>query len=153
MQSRTVTFIAALFLCLSAFSQPESVKKQITLYYQSWFSFNSTLRFSDQWGMVGDFRVRRDNFMKDPYFYLLRVGVSYWISGKYPVILGYAHLWQAPTEGNSAWSNENRIYEQWSAVQKQGIVSVLQRIRLEERWKEDIVNDEVAPDKLFTLRL
>lgn len=149
----TIFFLVCLFPGICAFGQTVSPEKKVTGYSQSWFSINSTLRFSDKWGMVGDFHHRRDDFMADEYFYFLRAGAMYWIAGKYPVILGVAHLWQAPPDGNSTWLNENRIYEQWSAVQKQGIVSILNRIRFEQRWRDQIINDQVVGDKIFSLRL
>lgn len=148
-----IFFLSMVLVGTNALSQAGSSEKQVNSYIQSWVSLNSTLRFSKYWGMVADVHVRRDDIISEPYFYFLRTGISYWISGKYPVILGVAHLWQAPETGNRTWSDENRIYQQWSAVQKQGIVSVLHRIRLEQRWKDHIVNDEVVGDKLFSLRL
>ena len=155
---REVSFKGVMFLNLlltgaNVLSQSGSANKQVTSFTQSWVSFNSTLRFSNHWGMVADVHMRRDDLISDPYFYFLRTGVSYWISGKYPVILGVGHLWQAPLDGDSTWSDENRIYQQWSAVQKQGFVSVQHRIRLEQRWKDPIVNDEIVGDKRFSVRL
>jgi len=91
--------------------------------------------------------------MADDFFYFLRTGAMYWIAGKYPVILGVAHLWSAPPERKSTWSNENRIYEQWSVTQNQGIISILNRIRFEQRWRDQIANDQVVGEKSFSLRL
>jgi len=150
---RSFIFLFIFFLSVLAFGQPVSTQKKVTEYSQSWFSFNSTVRFTDRWGMVGDFHHRRDDFMADPYFYFLRAGAMFWIAGKYPVIAGVAHLWSAPPDGNITWSNENRIYQQWSARQKQGIVAILNRIRFEQRWRDVIINDQVSGDKAFSLRL
>lgn len=133
--------------------QSVASEKKITKTTNTWFSVNSTLRFSEKWGMVGDFHIRWEDFLTQDYFYFLRTGAVYWISGKYPVILGVAHLWLAPPEGKNTWSNENRIYQQWSGNQKMGIVSVLNRVRFEQRWKDLIINDQVSGDKLFSLRL
>jgi hypothetical protein len=147
--------IVLLLICLLVDSQTfgQSVEKKVTSYSQSWYSINSTLRFSDRWGMVGDFHLRLDDFMADEYFYFLRAGAMYWIAGKYPVVVGVAHLWQAPPDGKKSWSDESRIYEQWSAIHKEGIVSISNRIRFEQRWKDQIINDQVVGDKSFTLRL
>jgi len=135
------------------FGETALPEKKITDYFQSWFSINNTLRFTNHWGMVGDLHIRRDNFLKDDYFYFLRAGAIYYISGKYPVILGVAHLWQAPPAGKNTWGNENRIYEQWSGTQKEGITSILNRVRIEQRWRDQLVNDQVVGNKLFTLRI
>jgi hypothetical protein len=150
---RTIFFLVLVSLYELSTGQDAPSEKQVTQYIQSWFSLNSTLRFSDHWGMVADIHVRRDDFIMDDYFYLLRAGIGYWISGKYPVILGVGHLWLAPPDGDSTWSNENRIYQQWSSVLKQGKVSVLNRIRLEQRFIDHIVNDEIVGNKQFSVRL
>lgn len=145
-----------LVLLLTLFSvgaHGQTSGKEVTEHVQSWYSINNTFRFSGRWGMVTDYHVRRDNFMKDDYFYFLRIGAIYWVADRYPVIAGVAHLWLAPPPGNSTWSNENRIYEQWSAVTRQHRAIVLNRIRLEQRWRDNIVNDEVVGPKQFTTRL
>lgn len=134
-------------------AQPAAPGKEVTTYTQSWYSINSTFRFSNRWGMVADYHVRRDNFMKDQYFYFVRLGGIYWVADKYPVIAGVAHLWLAPAPGNNTWSNENRIYQQWSGVTRQGQVTVLNRLRFEQRWRDQIVNDEAVGNKQFSLRL
>jgi hypothetical protein len=141
------------FLALLASGQTTGNEKQISRYNQTWISINSTLRFSDHWGMMVDFHDRTQGFFRDDYFYLLRFGAVNWINGKYPVAYGYAHLWLAPEQGNKTWSNENRIYQQWIATHGEGIVKVLQRIRTEQRWKDVIVDDQKTGDKQFSFRL
>jgi hypothetical protein len=56
-------------VCL--FSQTE---KEINHQTQFWWSINSTGRFTDKWGLLGDFHIKRNNFVKDPGFYFLRLG-------------------------------------------------------------------------------
>ena len=128
-------------------------EKETTTYVQSWISINSAFRFSNRWGAVSDFHVRRDNVFKNDYFYFVRAGGVYWVNDKYPIIAGIAHLWLAPYDGNSQWTNENRIYQQWSAVTPQGVISILHRIRLEQRWRDVIINDVVMREKQFSTRL
>lgn len=145
-----------LFLMVIAYANSlgqSPATKDITYHTQSWYSFNSTWRFGPRWGAVGDFHVRREDFVNTDYFYFLRFGGVYWIEEKYPVIVGYAHLWLAPPPGNVTWSNENRIYQQWSGAMNQGKATILSRIRLEERWKDEIVNDAITGDKDFSVRL
>jgi hypothetical protein len=146
-------FSILFFLKVFAFGQTTVNEKQITHSTQSWFSVNSTIRFTDYWGVMADFHVRKEDFLEGDYFYFARLGAVNWISGKYPIAYGIAHLWLAPKEGNNTWSNENRIYQQWSGTHKQGIISILHRIRTEQRWKEMIVNDEKTGEKQFSFRL
>jgi hypothetical protein len=148
--------IVLLLLCtigMSAFGQGAATTKDFTYHEQSWLSFNSTLRFSDHWGLMADFHMLRENFGARDNFYFVRFGAVTWIAKKYPVAYGVAHLWKAPVEGNVTWSDENRIFEQWSADYRQGIVSGLHRIRLEQRWRDVIVNDVKTGEKQFSVRL
>jgi hypothetical protein len=154
---RNERFFAAFFILffwnLLALGQTSTNEKQISHFSQSWFSVNSTMRFSDHWGLMADFHFRKEFFFKDDFFYFARLGAVTWINGKYPLAYGIARLWLAPKPGGTTWSNENRFYQQWSATHKEGIVSVLHRIRTEQRWRDVIINDQKTGDKLFSFRL
>jgi hypothetical protein len=145
--------IILFFLKSFTFGQTTNNEKQISYYNQSWFSVNSTMRFTDHWGLMADFHVRKEFFWNEDYFYLVRLGAVNWINGKYPIAYGIAHLWLAPEPGNKTWSNENRIYQQWSAAHREGIVQILHRIRTEQRWRDVIVNDQKTGEKQFSFRL
>jgi hypothetical protein len=151
---RLIGMIIILFFPnIFTFGQTTNNEKQISYYNQSWFSINTTMRFTDIWGLMADFHVRKEFFFDEDYFYLVRFGAVNWINGKYPVAYGIAHLWLAPEPGNKTWSNENRIYQQWSAIHKEGIVQILHRIRTEQRWRDVIENDQKTGDKQFSFRL
>ncbi len=141
------------FVTSVAWGQTATPSKQLVYHTQSWYALNSTFRFSERWGAVGDLHIRKDGMLDRDYFYFLRIGVVYWIQGKYPVTAGVARLWLAPPEGLSTWAIENRIYQQWSAVTEEGRVTVLHRIRTEQRWRDQVVNDEVVGSKVFSFRL
>ncbi len=48
--------------------------KEVTHFTQFWTSINANARISDKWSMLADFHMRRNNFLKDPGFYLIRTG-------------------------------------------------------------------------------
>jgi hypothetical protein len=149
-----ITVVLILFFSdMLASGQSSSNEKQVTHYNQTWISINSTMRFSEHWGLMADFHDRQQGFFKDPYFYFLRLGAVSWINGKYPVAFGYGHLWLAPEEGKETWSDENRLYQQWYASHGEGTVTILHRIRTEQRWKDIIVDDQKTGDKQFSFRL
>jgi len=133
-----------------AFSQ----EKTIVNNAQFWTSYNAVFRLTPRLGLLNDFHVRRTNFVVDPSFYFLRVGARYWFEPKVNVSGGYAHLWLAPQrEDWSTFSNENRIYQE---IQMAGIFnrsSVLFRIRNEQRWREQIVDDQSTGDFVFSNRI
>jgi hypothetical protein len=129
--------------------QAKSVRQQV----QTWASINSTFRLNEHWGIMADFHIRRNNFVADPNFYFARIGPNYWIRDNMSVSAGYAHLWLAPPqEGLKTWSNENRIYQQFLWSGWLGKVSMLQRVRNEQRWQQKISNDERTGNWRFTNR-
>jgi hypothetical protein len=117
-------------------------EREVNDQLQFWTSINSTLRFTDKLGLMGDFHIKRNNFIKDPEFYFLRFGGIYWLDDQFSFAGGVAGLWLA-TETNQGLSFgfEKRIYQQvlWRTAIRR--VVFLQRIRNEQRWHE-VLNDD-----------
>ncbi|KFC60997.1 hypothetical protein FEM08_01190 [Flavobacterium gilvum] len=121
---------------------------------QTWVSLNSVTKFSDHWGIAGDVHIRENGFFESNNFYLLRGGIAYIPNASVSITGGYAHMWLAPTkEGWSTYADENRIYEQAQLITKIGKVSVLQRLRNEQRWQEKMANDTPTGELRFTNRV
>ena len=130
------------------------VKKEINEQTQLWVSINSTTRVTHRWGLVGDFHMRRNDFAEDPSFYFIRLGSHFWITEKFTLTAGYAHMFRAPLKEDwHTWSDENRIYEQFQYSSKIGSVSVLSRFRNEQRWQEEVKNDVLTGKNLFSDRM
>jgi hypothetical protein len=129
--------------------------KEVTSQDQSWFSINTLSRVSDRWGVVADFHaVRRNNFFSDPRFYFIRMGANYWLKDNITFSLAYGHMWVAPTvEGWSTFSEEHRIHEQFQFISKINKITVVQRLRNEQRWQEKMVNDQPSGNLRFTNRI
>jgi len=148
---RRIVFLLLLF-SFAASAQSTS-SKQIINHTQAWYSINSSLRFSQRWGAVGDIHVRTEGLSENGVFWLVRAGGVYWIQGKYPIIAGVARLWLNPPSGMKTWATENRIYQQWSTPMAYGRISTIHRIRTEERWRDLINNDQIFGSKVFSFRL
>lgn len=117
-------------------------QKTITPQQQAWVSLNNWFRLSDHWGAIADFHVKRSKFFSEPNFYFIRFAGSYYLTNNISLVGGYAHMWLAPTtQGWKTYTNENRVYEQLQYTSKVGSISMVQRIRNEQRWMEQIVND------------
>lgn len=128
--------------------------KEINQQAQFWWSINSTSRITDRFGIVGDVHIRRNHFLEDPSFYFLRFGTHFWLTERFTLTIGYAHLWKAPSSDDlHTWTDEDRIYQQVQYSSKIGSVSMLQRFRNEQRWQEQTVNDELLPDRSFSNRM
>lgn len=128
--------------------------KQVTEKSQAWVSVNSTIKLHKKWGMMADVHVRRNNFFADPSFYFVRTGVNYWLKDNIILTAGYGRMWVAPSQ--ASWHHygvENRIYQQIQMTSKVGKVSLLNRLRNEQRWQEKIVADKFTHEYKFTNRV
>ncbi|MDR6846479.1 DUF2490 domain-containing protein [Flavobacterium granuli] len=131
-----------------------ATKKEINQQVQTWVSLNSVTKFSEHWGVAADAHIRENGFFENNNFYFLRGGFSYFPGKSVSLTAGYAHMWLAPTkEGWSTYADENRIYQQAQLTTKVGKVSVLQRLRNEQRWQEKMENDESTGENRFTNRI
>ena len=98
--------------------------------------------------------MRRDDFLAEPSFYFVRFGGHYWLSEKLTLTFGYAHMWLPPSqEGWETWSNENRIYQQLQYAGSVGRLAVVQRVRNEQRWKQEVVDDSLTGESSFSDRV
>ncbi|NDP28558.1 MAG: DUF2490 domain-containing protein [Flavobacterium sp.] len=129
-------------------------EKEVNDQFQTWVSLNSVTKFSEHWGIAADIHLRSNDFFQDTNFFLLRGGIAYIPNSKFSFTGGYAHMWLEPK--NPAWttfSDENRIYQQVQMNTKSGNVSILQRLRNEQRWQEIIVDDAESGKNKFSNRV
>ena len=147
-------FIGILILLLPVAIFGQAQEKEINQQLQTWVSINTVTKFSDHWAVIGDFHIRRNDFVQDPSFYFIRGGFSYIPNSNVSLTAGYAHMWLAPSNPDwSTFADENRIYQQAQLNAKVANVSILQRLRNEQRWQEKIVADKPSGDWRFTNRI
>ena len=150
---KNLTKVLAVLFPFLIFGQG-AAKKEVNQQVQTWVSLNTMTKFSEHWGIVADAHIRENGFFESNNFYFLRGGFSYIPNASVSLTAGYAHMWLAPTkEGWSTYADENRIYQQAQLITKIGNVSVLQRLRNEQRWQEKMVNDEPSGENRFTNRV
>lgn len=129
-------------------------EKEINQQFQTWVSLNTVTKFSPHWGVVADVHLRTNDFFQDNNFFFLRGGISYIPNSKFTFTGGYAHMWLAPRNPTwSTFSDENRLYQQVQMNTKSGNVSIVHRIRNEQRWQEIIVNDVATGNNKFSNRV
>ena len=144
---------AALLALVPALAAAQS-QKQVEQQFQFWGSLNSTTRVSDRWGAIADFHLRTDGFLEDPDFYFVRFGAHAWTSEALTLSLGYAHMWKAPAcAGCTAWTNEDRIYQQLQYVTALGRARIVHRLRNEQRWQQTGVDDAGTGGRSFSDRV
>ncbi len=103
---------------------------------------------------MADFHMRRENFLKDPNFYFLRLGAVYWLSNRFTFAGGLAHLWSANEfDDGYYFAGEKRIYQQLQWREKFNNLFFLFRIRNEQRWHEVLDEDAFVDRVRFSNRL
>jgi len=155
MRRRATNAWALLFVhALAARLACAQSQKEIDHNAQVWVSLNSTIRMGDRWGAVADVHVRRDDFLAEPSFYFVRMGANRWLGERLTLTLGYARMWLPPAEDDwDTWSHENRIYQQAQYVVTAGRVTVLHRVRNEQRWRQQVVDDVLTGESTFSDRV
>ncbi len=152
--SKSVILLLLFFLPVSTIHLLQAQTKSVNVQSQSWFSVNSTLKVSSRWAIIADIHTRRTHFMADNSFYFARTGLQYTIDKNLNITAGYGHFWGYPTTKD--WhtvAHENRIYQQVQFSSKWRNVSVLQRLRNEQRWQQKMVNDQYSGKLKFTDRV
>lgn len=138
-----------------ASSRAQKAEKEIDQNVMVWASINSTMRFSNNWGMMAGFHIRRTDFVANPSFYFVRTGAVYWLQSAI-VACGYANLLLAPTPTTiTTWSDEHRVYQELQYVSKIRRTIMSQRLRNEQRWRQevDVAQDRKTGNYLFNNRV
>ena len=147
-----IFFLVMAWVQLNCFAQPAA--REVNNQQQSWFSINSTTRISNKLGIIADLHTRRTQFLDRPSFNFVRAGINYWVNENLTVAVGYGQMWVAPSKPLwSYYAKEHRIYQQVQLSTKVGKVTLLQRLRNEQRWQQKIVNDKFIHQYKFTNRV
>ena len=102
---------------------------------------------------MADVSHRRSDLLQYHDLTLVRIAPAYWIRPNFFVASGYAHLWSEAGSGNfDIVLNENRLYEQVSLILSLGKTQLLQRGRIEQRWREGQVSGSTEKVTNFTQR-
>jgi len=145
-----IPFMAALMLMQKAYAQ-----KQTTYVNQVWFAYFNQTRFSDRWGVWGDFQLRtKEDFVEDLSTGIARVGLTYYLANDVKLTLGYAFINHFPPGNNVDISQpEHRIWQQLQWHTKYPRIRLMQYARLEERYRRKIKDsDELADGYNFNYR-
>lgn len=149
----TIIFLSLIFLHSVDEMHAQSRSKEVNTQFQSWFSINSNIRIADRWTVLIDLHEKRQHFTADVGFHFARIGVGYRLNEHSTVAAGVAELWLAPARaGWQQFAVEKRIYQQIQWLGKFKRWSWIERIRNEQRWQPQLVNDGIDHIK-FTNRI
>jgi hypothetical protein len=137
---KKILLLALFLFCVSAVqAQP----KTVTDMRQLWFGYFNQTRFSDKWGVWGDFHLRtQDDFTEEFMTGIARAGLMYYLNDAAKFTVGYAYVNHFPAEGHKNISQpEHRPWQQLQWHTKFTRTRLMQWLRLEERFRRKIRND------------
>jgi len=126
---------------------PAQTKRQYTTNYNGWLVYNGNHKLSDKWGLHLELQWRRSRIVLDNQQLLTRVGLNYYLNGQVSITAGYCYAITYPYGAFAAkcMFPENRIWEQINLKSSIGIVEVINRFRLEQRY----INSPVLEDGIY----
>ena len=141
----------SLLMAFSGFSQ-----KQTTYTEQVWLAYFNQTRFSNKWGLWVDVHLRtKEDFFTNFSQAIGRAGLTYYLNDNTKLTAGYAYINHFPADGHKNISQpEHRTWQQLQWHTKYQKLRLMQWIRLEERFRRKIENDdELAEGYNFNWRV
>lgn len=139
------------FLLTGSFAQRP---REVQIQNHFWTSINTQARISNKWTLITDVQIRRTNYLKNNNFYYTRLGASYAITKNLSVAFSGGHMWLANrTATTELFVNENRLVQQVQLNHPFGKIQLSQRLRLEERWIQKLMNSELTNTYRYITRI
>jgi hypothetical protein len=150
LQLNKYLFVLSLFLSQSTTAQRS---REVQTQNHFWTSVNTQARISNKWSVVADLHIRRTNYLKNNNFYYARAGAAYHINKNLSVSLAGGHMWLAnKTATTELFVNENRLVQQIQLMQPLSKLQLSQRLRIEERWIQNVINSELSDTYRYSTR-
>ncbi len=142
---RNRLLLAILLLSYPVFAQTSRITQDEE---QLWTGYFNQTRLTDKWGIWFDAHFRStEHFVKEPSKAIGRIGVMYYLNDDLKFTNAYAFINHFPEEGHANISQpEHRIWHQLQLHTKYGKVRTMQWVRLEERFRRKIKNDNELAD-------
>ena len=131
-----------LAICANCFSQ-QTVQDQRT-----WFSYLGQYKVSEKWGLHVEAQLRTDNHLEQNLQDAFRIGGIYFLSPKKNLTAGYA-LVRTFSPSFDKFYTENRLWEQYQINNKWSKNTMTHRLRLEQRWVEQLATNSTAYQNRF----
>jgi len=148
MKKGLVLLAGTLLLQKFAFAQ-----KTTTHLQQTWLAYFNQTRFSDKWGLWTDVQLRtKEDFVQDLSTFIARVGVTYYLNDNTKLTAGYGYINHYPQGSTTISQPEHRPWQQIQWHTKYPKIRLMQYIRLEERYRRKIENNELADGYSFNYR-
>ncbi len=135
-----------LFFCFSYFGNAQT--KNITDISQVWMAYFNQTRLSNKWGLWADFHLRtKEDIFNNFSSSIARLGLTYYLSDNTKLTAGYAYISHYPGDNHKNITQpEHRVWQQLQWHTKYPKIRLMQYLRLEERYRHNVLNDNTLAD-------
>jgi hypothetical protein len=126
-------------------------QKKVVFEQQIWPGYNATIKFNPRWGIWLDGEVHtNDHFFNNFSQFTLRFAGTYYLKNRNRFTAGYGYTDYLPQdEHNNMSIPEHFIWQQFQWYQNTSKHKLMQWVRMEEKWKENLLNDSTI-DNSYT---
>jgi hypothetical protein len=144
MSKKNVLYFLFTTLTLPVFAQT----KQTASEQQVWLGYFNQTRVSNRFGIWTDLHYRtKEDFFSNSSQAIARFGIMYYLNDITKITAGYAYVNHFPADAHKNISQpEHRPWQQLQWHSKYGKKRVMQWLRLEERYRKNILNDSTLAD-------
>ncbi|MCF6130934.1 DUF2490 domain-containing protein [Flavobacterium wongokense] len=139
---KRILFLLLLLVYGNCFAQ-KTVQDQRT-----WFAYIGQWKVSEKWGFHVEGQLRYENHFDQNLQNVFRIGGIYFIKPNEHVTVGYGliHTYSASAD---EFFTENRLWEQYQINNKWSKNTMTHRLRLEQRWIEQLADNSTAYQNRF----
>ena len=115
---------------------------------QTWFGIFNQTRLSDKWGLWLDIQPRlKNDFIKEMSVLIApRIGLTFYLNDDVKLTAGYAYINNYLDGARVISQPEHRPWQQVQWHTKYPKIRLMQWLRLEERYRRKIINNNVLDD-------
>jgi hypothetical protein len=115
--------------------------------------FNQT-RYTKRIGTWLDIHHRTtDNYVNRPLQSMGRLGLTFYFTDHFRLMAGYCFAYNFPAKGFHANRIEHRPWQQLYFKQEYHHIQTIQLLRLEQRYNQEVVNDNATNNFIYTSRI
>jgi hypothetical protein len=147
-RAKAIALIIVLATGIPGLHDLSAQNKKTTTYEQIWLGYFNQSRFSGKWGSWVDLHLRtEDDFVQGLSQGIIRLGLTYYIRDQVKATVGYAYVNHFPGDNHKNISMpEHRPWQQLQWHNNNKRVRTMQWLRLEERFRRKILNDDELAD-------
>ncbi len=128
-----------IFFSLKSFCQPKHVQTQMI-----WLNYNNSIAINSKWNWTNDVQFRTREWTKHLWQFAVRTGLQHSLSSKWTVSAGIAWFDNVRYYNTTPlFPNEWRPWVDISYQVKPKNISILQRLRFEERFLQKVQADKL----------